>query len=121
MRVIKAIKTCRIVSLLSAAILISVRINTYLEVDIVDIQLVQQLSFKLYCNKTLLILQAINQQNFYTYRAYNVCLELIDNNSVCRETLQPYLAIDRDPDNTQILLGIPALKEIRILVDCKLH
>lgn len=37
-----------------------------------------------------------NRQNLSTYGAYNVRLELTDSNGIRRETLRPYLAIDRD-------------------------
>ena len=47
--------------LLSHAIPIKVRIDIYIEVDLVDIKLVQQLGLKPYWNKDLLILRAINQ------------------------------------------------------------
>ena len=72
-------------------------------------------------NKNLPILRAIDRQNFPTYGAYNVRLELIDHNGVRRETLRPYLAIDRDSGDAQILLRMPALEEMKILVDCELH
>ena len=65
--------------------------------------------------------RAVNQQNLSTYGAYNVHLELTDSNGIRRETLRPYLAIDRDKDDTQILLGMPALEKMKIKVDCEKH
>ena len=103
--------------LLSYAIPIAVGIDTYAEVDLVDIKLVRQLGLKPCCNTNLPILQAVNRQNLPTYGAYNVRLELTDNYGVRRTTLRPYLAIDRDPTDSQILLGMTALTELKILID----
>jgi hypothetical protein len=108
-----------IVSPLSQAIPIRVGINTHAEVDLVDVQLVRQLGLKPCRNKDLPILRAVNQQNLYTYGAYNLRLELTDSYGVRRTTLRPYIAIDRDLEDSQILLGMPALNELKILVDCE--
>ena len=117
LRITKAFTTNGIVSPLSQAIPILVGINTHAEVDLVNIKLVQQLGLKPCRNTNLPILQAVNQQNLYTYRAYNIQLELTDDYGVRRTTLRPYLAIDQDPRDSQILLGITALKEQKILID----
>jgi hypothetical protein len=87
----------------------------------VDVQLVRQLGLKQCRNKDLPILRAVNQQNLHTYGAYNLRLELTDSYGVRRTTLRPYIAIDRDPEDSQILLGMPALNELKILVDCEKH
>jgi hypothetical protein len=111
--------THSIVSPLSQAIPIRVGIDTHAKVDLVDVQLVRQLGLKQCRNKDLPILRAINQQNLHTYGAYNLCLELTDGYGVRRTTLRPYIAIDRDAGDSQILLGMPALNELKILVDCE--
>ena len=72
-----------------------VRIDTHAEADLVDIQLVRQLKLKPCRNTNLPILQAINQQDLPTYRAFNLRLELTDRYGTRRTTLRPYLAIDR--------------------------
>ena len=72
----------------------------YVEVDLVDIKLVRQLGLKPCRNRNLPILWAINQQNLSTYRAYNLQLELTDAYRIRRTTLQPYLAIDYNPNNS---------------------
>ena len=59
-RVILALSTYRIISLLLHTILIKVGIDIYIEVNLVDIKLVQQLGLKPYWNKDLPILRAIN-------------------------------------------------------------
>ena len=71
-----------------------------MEVDLVDIKLVRQLGLKPCQNRNLPILWAINQQNLSTYKAYNLQLELIDAYGIRRTTLQPYLAIDCDPNDS---------------------
>jgi hypothetical protein len=43
----------------------------------------------------------------------------MDNYRVQRTTLWPYLAIDRDSGDSQILLGMTALSELKLLVDCE--
>ncbi|KAN0075064.1 hypothetical protein V8E54_007675 [Elaphomyces granulatus] len=111
LRVTEAIKTKGVISPLAAAIPVSVGIDTYAEVDIIDIRFVRQLGLKPCRNKNLPILRAVNQQNLSTYGAYNVRLELTDSNGIRRETLRPYLAIDRDKDDIQILFGMPALEK----------
>ena len=118
LRVTKAFTTHGIISPLSYAIPIQVGIDTHAEVDLVDMQLVRQLGLKPCRNTNLPILRAINQQNLHTYGAYNLRLELTDSYGNRRTTLRPYLAIDRDPGDSQILLGMTALSELKILVDC---
>ena len=85
---------------LSHAIPIKVGIDTHAEVDLVDIKLVRQLGLKPYRNRNLPILWAINQQNLSTYRAYNLRLELTDAYGIRRTTLQPYLTINYDPNDS---------------------
>jgi hypothetical protein len=118
-RVTQALTTYGIVSPLSHAIPIKVGIDTHAEVDLVDIKLVRQLGLKPCRNRNLPILRAINQQNLPTYRAYNVRLELTDAYGIRRTTFQPYLAIDRDPNDSQVLLGMTALNELKVLIDCE--
>ena len=118
-RVTQALTTHGIVSPLSHAIPIKVGINTHIEVDLVDINLVQQLGLKPCRNRNLLILRAINQQNLHTYRAYNLRLELTDAYGIRRTTLQPYLAIDYNPNDSQVLLGMTALNELKVFIDCE--
>jgi hypothetical protein len=108
-----------IVSPLSQAIPIRVGINTYTKVDLVDVQLVRQLGLKQCRNKDLPILRAVNQQDLATYGAYNLRLELTDSYGVRRTTLRLYITIDRDLEDLQILLRIPALNKLKILVDCE--
>ena len=104
---------------LSHAIPIKVGIDTHTEVDLVNIKLVRQLGLKPCRNRNFPILRAINQQNLHTYRAYNLRLKLIDAYRISRTTLQPYLAINCNPDNSQVLLGITALNELKVFIDCK--
>ena len=106
-----------IASPLSQAIPILVGIDTHAEADLVDIRLVRQLRLKPCRNTNLPILRAVNQQNLRTYGAYNLWLELTDSYGVRRTTLRLYLAIDRDPRDSQILLGMTALTEQKILID----
>jgi len=102
---------------LTHAIPIQVGINTHAEVDLVDIKLVQQLRLKPCRNWNLPILRAINQQNLHTYGAYNLRLELTDVYGIRRTTLRPYLAIDCDPNDSQVLLGMTALSELKVFID----
>ncbi len=107
------------VSPLSHAVPVLVGIDTHAEVDLVDIKLVQQLGLKPCRNKNLPILQAVNQQDVHTYGVYNIRLGLTDSYGTSRTTLRPYIAIDRSPGDSQILLGMTALNELKILLDCE--
>ena len=118
-RVTKAFTTNGVVSLLSHDIPILVGIDTHAEVDLVDVNLVKQLGIKPCRNQNLPILRAINQQDLHTYGAYNLRLELTDSYGTRRTTLRPYLAVDRAIGDSQVLLGMPALTELKILVDCE--
>jgi hypothetical protein len=118
-RVTKALTTHGIVLPLLHAIPIRVGIDTHAKVDLIDIKLVQQLGLKPCRNRNLPILRAINQQNLPTYGAYNLRLELTDAYGIRRTTLQPYLAIDRDFDDSQVLLGMTALNELKVFIDCE--
>jgi hypothetical protein len=106
---------------LSQAIPVHVGIDTHAEVDLVDIQLIRQLGLKPCRNTNLPILRAINQQNLPTYGAYNLRLELTDVYGTRRTSLRPYLAVDRDQGDSQVLLGMPALTELKIVVDCEAY
>ena len=86
LQVASAIVTYRIISPLSYAIPIQVEIDIHAKVDLVDIQLVRQLGLKQCQNKNLPILQAVNQQNLPTYRAYYLRLELTDSYGVRQTT-----------------------------------
>ena len=97
---------------------ILVGLDTHAEADLVDIKLVRQLGLKPCRNTNLPILKAINQQNLYTYGAYNLRLELTDSYGMRRTSLRPYLAVDRDLRDSPVLLGMPALTELKILLDC---
>jgi hypothetical protein len=46
-------------------------------------------------------------------------MELMDNYGTRKTTLRPYLAIDRDPSDSQILLGMTALQELKVFIDCE--
>ena len=118
-RVTKAFTTNGVVSPLSHDIPILVGIDTHAEVDLVDVNLVKQLGLKPCRNQNLPILRAINQQDLHTYGAYNLRLELTDSYGTRRTTLRPYLAVDRATGDSQVLLGMPALTELKILVDCE--
>ena len=98
---------------------VQVGIDTHAEVDLVDIRLVRQLGLKPCRNANLPILQAINQQELPTYGAYNLRLELTDMYGTRRTTLRPYLAVDRALEDSQVLLGMPALTELKIKIDCE--
>ncbi len=117
-RVTEALTTYGIAAPSSYAIPVQVGIDTHAEVDLVDIQLVRQLRLKPCRNKQLPILRVINQQDLHTYGVYNVRLELTDDYGLQRTTYRPYLAVDRDPGDSQILLGMPALTEQKIILDC---
>ena len=64
-------------------------------------------------------MRAINQQNLHTYGAYNLRLELTDAYGIRRTTLRPYLAIDYNPNDSQVLLGMTALNELKVFIDCE--
>ena len=48
-------------------------------------------------------------------------MELTDAYGTRRTSLRPYLAVDRDQGDSQVLLGMPALMELKILVDCEAY
>jgi hypothetical protein len=56
-----------------------------------------------------------------TYGAYNLRLELTDAYGTRRISLRPYLAVNRDQGDSQVLLGMPALTELKMLVDCETY
>ena len=46
--------------------------------------------------------------------AFWVRYSLTDRNDVVRQYYRPFLAIDRDPDESPLLIGVPGLKEMRV-------
>jgi hypothetical protein len=120
-KVKKAFCTYGIVSPLSHPIPVRIGLDTYAEADLVDIKLVRRLGLKQCRNKNLPILRAVNQQDVPTYGVYNLRVSLTDSYGLERTTLRPYIAIDRDPGDSQILLGMPALTDARILLDCEAY
>jgi hypothetical protein len=113
--------TYGIVSPLSPVIPVRIGLDTYAEADLVDIKLVRQLGLKQCRNKDLPILRAVNQQDVPTYGVYNLRVSLTDSYGLERTTLRPYIAVDGDPGDSQILLGMPALTDARILLDCEAY
>ena len=45
----------------------------------------------------------------------------MDAYGVSKTTLRPYLAIDRDPNDSQLLLGMTALNELKVFIDYENH
>jgi hypothetical protein len=43
----------------------------------------------------------------------------MDAYGISKTTLQPYLAIDHDPNDSQVLLGMIALSELKVFIDCE--
>jgi len=43
----------------------------------------------------------------------------MDAYEISRTTLRPYLAIDHDPNDSQVLLGMMALNELKVFIDCE--
>ena len=41
----------------------------------------------------------------------------MDAYGISRTTLRPYLAIDHDPNDSQVLLGMIALNELKVFID----
>jgi hypothetical protein len=109
------------VSPLSYIIPVRIGLDTYTEADLVDIKLVRQLGLKQCRNKDLPILRAVNQQDVPIYGVYNLQVSLTDSYGLEQTTLRLYIAVDRDLGDSQILLGMPALTDARILLNYKAY
>src|SRR5437879_285780 len=88
-------------------------------VDLVCISYVKSLGlspYKRHKYKTP-ILEGIGQTYPRTYGFYYLDLLLTDRYNRTLRFFRPFLAIDRDLQDSQILLGRPALKDLRITID----
>ena len=57
--------------------------------------------------------------NVATYGVYHLRVELTDKWGISVETIRPFVAIDRAPTDSPILVGMPLLSELKMIIHCE--
>src|SRR6266516_2201668 len=85
-------------------------------VNLVSISFVKSLGLEPYTSyqHEVPILEGVRETRPRTYSFFHLRMVLIDRFSRSFSYIQPFLAVDRDARNSQVLLGRPALKDYRI-------
>ena len=98
---------------------IRVGFDTQVEVDLVSIDLVRQLSLKniAYRYQDSINLVAANQLAIQTYGTYTLRFKLSNRYGKVSTTLHTYDAVKRMPDEPEVLLGMPGLTHSQIIID----
>ena len=90
-------------------------------VDLVSLSLVQSLGMTP-CDKEKHqheepLVEGIGRKKAKTYGFYHLKLCMMDRRSRPVQCIRPFLAVDRGPRDSQVLLGRPALKDLKVSID----
>ena len=87
-------------------------------VDLVSISFVKSFGLtpctKLKHQHVVPTIEGIGETRPQTYGFYHLRLSLTDRYNRVFDTIRPFLAVDRNPRDSQVLLGRPALKDFKI-------
>jgi hypothetical protein len=89
-------------------------------VDLVSISFVRSLNLSP-CKKrkhqhVVPVLEGVGETRPKTYGFYHLRLTITDRFNRCFTFIRPFLAVDRNPSDSQVLLGRPALKDFQISI-----
>ena len=90
-------------------------------VDLVSFSFVQSLGI-MPCDKKKYqheepIVEGIGRKKAKTYSFYHLKLCMMDRRNRSVQCIRPFLAVDRGPRDSQVLLGRPALKDLKVSID----
>jgi hypothetical protein len=90
-------------------------------VDLVSFSFVQSLGITP-CDKKKhqheeLIVEGIGRKKAKTYGFYHLKLCMMDRRNRPVQCIHPFLAVDRGPRDSQVLLGRPALKDLKVSIN----
>ena len=63
------------------------------------------------------IVEGIGRKKARTYGFYHLKLCMMDRRNRPVQCIRPFLAVDRGPRDSQVLLGRPALKDLKVSID----
>ena len=92
--------------------------DSYLIVDLVSISFVKSLGLEP-CRKYQYIalrLEGVGETYPKTYGFFHLRITLIDCFNRSFDYIRPFLAVDRDAQDSQVLLGRPTLKDFGIII-----
>jgi transposase InsO family protein len=97
-----------------------VGLDSYSMVDLVSISLVKSLGLSP-CTKTKHqhnepILEGVGRTQPKTYGFFHLKLRIVDRWNHSLQFIRPFLAVDRNPSDSQVLLGRPTLKDFKISI-----
>ena len=100
---------------------IPVGLDSYSMVDLVSFSFVQSLGITP-CDKRKHqhnepIVEGIGRKKARTYGFYHLKLCMMDRRNRPVQCIRPFLAVDRGPRDSQVLLGRPALKDLKVSID----
>ncbi|KAJ2903487.1 hypothetical protein MKZ38_009886 [Zalerion maritima] len=97
---------------------VSIGFDTQAEADLVSIDFVRRLRLRDTSRRHPgVALIAANQLPIQMYGTYTLRLQLTDRHGKTLTTLRTYIAIQRDPGEPEILLGMPGLATSHIIID----
>jgi hypothetical protein len=88
-------------------------LDTAAEVDIVSLEFVQRHKFKP-ANLTIPSIQAVGDLSVLTHGAFTIPITLTDSRGTTKQVKRPYIAVERDPNGSSVLLSMTALTELKI-------
>jgi len=120
-RIEKAIDTWAEVSApcqTSQSLRIPVGLDSYSMVDLVSISFVKSLGLSP-CTKSkhrhvIPILEGVGETYPQTYGFFHLQLKIVDRFNHSFDFIRPFLAVDHNSNDSQVLLGRPALKDFKI-------
>jgi hypothetical protein len=100
---------------------IPVGLDIYLMVDLVSFSLVQSLGIAP-CNKKKhqheeLMVEGIRKKKAKTYGFHHLKLCMVDQWNCSVQCICPFLAVDHGSRDSQVFLGRPALKDLKVSID----
>jgi hypothetical protein len=90
--------------------------DTCAEIDCVSAAWAQKMDLKPYKRRYPELIAAAGALTAKAHGAYWVRYTLTDHRGVVRQFRRPFLAIDREPDDSPLLIGMPGLKHMGISI-----
>jgi len=87
-------------------------------VDLVSVSFIRSLGLEPYQKHQHIAprLEGVRETHPKTYGFFHLRMTLIDRFNRSFDCIRPFLAVDRDPRDSQVLLGRPTLKDFDIVI-----
>src|ERR1700754_75838 len=99
---------------------IDIALDTCAEVDVISIDFATQRGLKPYMKKYPQLLEVAGAMKQRAHGAFWATWEMTDHRGVFRSQRRPFLAMEKRPDDTPLLLGERTMKEIGMAISLKM-